>query len=159
MSCINSYIAVKPYIRDWTINHFGNPVRFPRNSVEDMLLRQFMSKWPKDLDVIPHLAHENLTIALPSMKAKDPRVYNYLSPLAKKAIGESLETLFINNLWTELSKILGYNCNLTTLIDSWLEQHGVSLDHEEAIRQRFYRLRSKYHQKGINLRQIRSEKI
>lgn len=165
MSQINTYLHVPPYVKEWAEKHLGAPVRFPYNTVEDKMLRRFMDKWP-DHDATSDddtrkkeikSDDDNLAIALPSTKAKDPRTYSYLGHEAKNSLAESLETLFLHNLWSDLCELQGCNCSLSSLIRAWLEQHGIDFEHEETIRQRFYRLRKKYAQREIVLHHNRTE--
>ena len=64
---------------------------------------------------------------------------------------ESFDTIFLNNLWTELGDIQNINCSLTNVIYSWLEKHEISEEHWETIRQKYYRIRKRFQEKGIKL--------
>ncbi len=141
-------ITCEPYLAQWATHHFGNPVEFPVGSIENRLIRRFLDKEPT---AVPDTSG-NLLVAIPYSKEKDPRSgWTYLSPSARKAVRESLYTLMLRNLWTELGDLAHVNCELSTLIYSWLEKHGMDDSSWETIRQKYYRLRKLYGEKGIDL--------
>lgn len=143
------YIDVQPYLAQWATKHFGNPVEFPRESPESKLIKRWVEHQPKDA---PPQLSGNLQIKIPITKEKDPRAgYFYMPPRALSLVRESLETLFVQNLWTELGDAQRYNCELTTLIYAWLEKHGIDDHYWECIRQKYYRLRKLYAEKGVKL--------
>lgn len=143
------YINVPSYIREWATHHLGNPVEFPRDSPENRLIKLYIEKQPADKQPV----RGNLEIKIPMTKQKDPRCgYFYMSPRSQQMIAECLQTLFIQNLWSELGNIHKYNCELTTAIYAWLEKHGISDTNWECIRQKYYRLRKLYAAKGIKLK-------
>lgn len=143
------YINVQPYLQQWAIHHFGNPVEFPRDSPENRLIKRFIEKQPTNT---PPTTNGNLAIKIPMSKEKDPRNgYFYMPPRAANLIKESLYSIFIQNLWTELGDSHNFNCELTSLIYTWLNKHNISDQYWECIRQKYYRLRKSYAQKGIKL--------
>lgn len=143
------YLEVEPYLKEWAEKHFGNPVEFPRDSVENRMIKRFLEREPKDR--LPDLTG-NIAVKIPMSKEKDPRAgFTYLSYNAKRAVHESLMTLFLRNLWAELGDLGKVNCQLTTLIYAWLSKHGISDENWECVRQKYYRLRKTYHEKGVYL--------
>jgi len=144
------YLKVEPYLAQWIKNSLGDPVELPRESPETKLVKRFLDKQPNDIAVDTG-AESNLMVRIPWSKEKDPRTYNYLSPRAKEMLVESLETIFLNNLWTELGSLDGINASLTTVIYAYLEKHRINEDHWETIRQKYYRIRKRYQKKGIKL--------
>lgn len=150
MSDFNIYLKVEPYLAQFIHKALGNPVELPRESPESKLIKRFLDKTPSDL--LPDTGSDsNLTVIIPFFKEKDPRVYNYLSPRAKLLLIESFDTIFLNNLWVELGDLGNLNCNLTDVIYAYLEKHGIEEDYWETIRQKYYRIRKKYNEKGIKL--------
>lgn len=142
-------ITVPDYLKEWCQHHLGNPVEFPRDSTENRLIKLYIDK--KSNCAKPSFG--NLEIKIPQTKQKDPRSgYIYMSPRSQQMIVECIETLFIQNLWAELGSINKYNCQLTTAIFGWLEKHGMSDKHWECVRQKYYRLRKLYAEKGIKLK-------
>lgn len=143
MSDICVYLQVEPYLAEWIKASHGDPVDMLKDSPESRLLKLFLEKQPAG--VLPdNPADFNLAIKIPWYKEKDPRVYFYLSEKAKELIAECYQTLFIQNMWRELGNLHECNCSLTSLIYAWLDKHGISEEHWETIRQKYYRIRKKY---------------
>lgn len=143
-------MQVPDYLAQWATHHLGNPVEFPKDSPESRLIKLFIDKQPRNR--LPDL-RGNLSVKIPSSKAKDPRAgYFYMSPRAQTMIKECLSSLFIQNLWAELSDINKVNCELSTAIYAWLEKHGIADTYWECVRQKYYRLRKLYEDKGIKLK-------
>lgn len=144
------YLKVEPYLAQWLTKALGDPIDFPRESPESKLIKRFLDKQPDN--ATPDTGTDgNLRIIIPWSKEKDPRTYNYLSPRAKEMLVESLDTIFINNLWTELGGLEDIRSSLTNVIYAYLEKHNINEDHWETIRQKYYRIRQRYQKKGIKL--------
>lgn len=150
MSQFLFYLKLEPYLKQWLHNALGNPVRFPAKSNENAIIRRFLTKRPEGAQ--PQTAKEDLTaIVIPDSKAKPPQTYNWVGPSAASAITECIEDLFRRNLWAELETLDGHPCGINKLIIAWCELHGIDDDHSEAVRQKYYRMRKAYTEKGINL--------
>ena len=144
------YLKVEPYLAQWMTNSMGNPVDLPRESPEVKLIKRFLDKQPTGS--CPDIGtSSNLKVIIPWSKEKDPRTYNYFSPRAKKMLVESFETIFLNNMWSELGSLDGINSSLTNVIYAYLEKHGIDEEHWETIRQKYYRIRKQYQKKNIKL--------
>ena len=150
MSNFVVYIEVEPFIKEWLIHSFGNPVVFPAQSVENATIRRFTQKQPGAAPE-PH-ADKEVAIAIPDSKAKDPMLYNYLGTHGKKAVAECINDTFKMNMWAELNDLSDVGCSIMKAIYSWCEMHGISIDYAWTIRQRYYRMRDSYLKKGIDLR-------
>lgn len=119
-------------------------------SIENSTIRRFTQKQP---NAIPLPAgQDEVAIAIPDSKAKDPIIYNYLSTYGKKAVAECINDTFRLNMWAELNDLSDVGCSVMTAIYSWCEMHGISVDYAWTIRQRYYRMRDSYLKKGIDLR-------
>jgi hypothetical protein len=147
------YVKLEKYLSQWLTNALGSPVRFPAQSNENAVIRRFLQKLPKDK--APIMASEELTpIFIPDSKAKDPRLFNYFGPRAQEALTEAIEDLFRRNLWAELGDLLDGTVGLNKTIAAWCEMHGIDDDYSETVRQKFYRIRKAYTQKGIFLNSL-----
>lgn len=145
MSDFYIYLKVEPYLAEWLTDTFGDPIEIIRDSPESHLLKRFLVKLPTGVQPDTCISEEfNVRVRIPCFKEKDPRTYNHLKPIAKKALVDSFESLFVKNMWSEIGKLDNCNCSITTVIYAWLEKHNMSEEHWEAIRQRYYRLRKKY---------------
>lgn len=144
------YLKVPEYLKEYLEKHFGDPIKLPKDSPESILMKRFLQK--KSEAPEPDLGEGcNVRVIIPWSKEKDPRIYQYLSPKAKKSLITSFDQIFITNLWSDLMPLINPRCTLTDLIYAWMEQHGISEEHWDTVKQRFYRLRRKYKEKGVNV--------
>ena len=160
MSQFCIYIKLKPYLREWLINSLGHPVRFPDHSNENAVIRTFLQRWPAGRPVEVNYDNDYTAIYIPDSKAKPAEYYNYISNSGKKAIVGVIEDLFLQNLWSELAQLtLSSNGKgVNSHIAAWCEMHGISLDSAETVRQRYFRIRKAYTEKGIDLRNFSRKK-
>ncbi len=149
MSKFVIYVHFEPFVKQWLVNSYGNPVEFPSQSVENATIRRFTVKQP-DV-VVPH-EEDDLAIFIPDSKAKDPMIYNHLTKHGKKAVIECVEDNFKLNMWSELGTLSDTKCKIMTCIYTWCEMHGIDIDYADTIRQRYYRIRDSYLKKGIDMR-------
>lgn len=140
-TCI--YLKVEPYLAEWMKASHGNPVQMVKDSPESRLVKLFLEKQPIDIP-IDNPNDFNIAIEIPWYKEKDPRVYFYLTERSKAMIAECYQTLFVQNMWRELGQLQECNCSLTAIIYAWLDKHGISEEHWETIRQKYYRMRKRY---------------
>lgn len=153
-------LTVEPYLASWLEKHFGNPVELIKDSPESRLLKRLLDKRPDDVT----REQGNIRVNIPFYKEKDPRVYSHLCDTAKDALVESFESLFLNNLWSEVGDLRNINCQLSSVIRAWCERHGIITQTDrisnvadlkqaeeqnarnfETVRQKYYRLRKKYY--------------
>ncbi|HAT62281.1 MAG TPA: hypothetical protein DCS83_07000 [Prevotella sp.] len=158
MSKFYLYIPVQPFIKQWLVNHYGSePIFFDPKSIENAVIKTFTIKRPKNLDVEKQKSDE-VSICIPDNSYKDPLVYNYMGPKGKKAVRECLDDIFKQNMWSELYSLINegdemrHGCSVMSAIDGWCEAHGISIEYDTTIRQRFYRLRDQHKRHGINLK-------
>lgn len=153
-------LRVEPYLAAWMEKHFGNPVILIKDSPESRLLKRLLDKQPEDIS----MEDGNIFVSIPFFKEKDPRVFSYLCGSAKCALIESFESIFLNNMWTEIGDLKNINCQLTSVIKAWCEKHGIIVPVDritdvaklklleeqnaknfETVRQKYYRMRKKYY--------------
>lgn len=147
------YIKIEKYLEQWLTHSLGHPVKFPAQSNENAVIRRFLQRNPEGCS--PGLMQDGLTaIVIPDSKAKDPSVYNYLGPHAQEAVIEAIEDLFRRNMWTELGDMSDITVGLNKMVAAWCEMHGIDDDYVETVRQKYYRIRKSYTQKGINLQSL-----
>lgn len=160
MSQFCIYLKLKPYLKEWLINSLGEPVSFPDHSNENAVIRTFLQRRPADALVETNTNNELTAICIPNSKAKPAEYYNYLSRSGKKAITEAIEDLFLQNLWSELAQLtlISNGKGVNTHVAAWCEMHGISLDQVETVRQKYFRMRKAYTEKGIDLRSFLRKK-
>lgn len=149
MSKFVVYVHVEPFVKQWLIHSYGNPVVFPPQSVENSTIRRFSRKQPDD---VPIFRADDVAIAVPDSKAKAASVYNYLGLHGQRAVRECIEDNFKLCMWRELNDLSDVGCTIMTAIYSWCEMHGISIDYADTIRQRYYRLRNSYVERGVDMR-------
>ena len=81
------YLKLKPFIRQYLVNSFGDPVRFDDHSVTNARIVSVLQRRPANCT--PDTAADGLTaICIPYSKQKDPACFNYVSNSGKKLIEE-----------------------------------------------------------------------
>lgn len=150
MKNIQVYVKVERYIQEWLEFHLGNPVRFPVRSYENELLHRHLGKRPCGLP--PEKREDNMVaIVITDCDHSRPEFYNYLGHRGKRAIVSAIDALFRLDLWSGCAPLLHSTTELNKGIDKWCADNGISLDAREAVRQKFYRIRKSYLERGIVL--------
>ena len=150
MSKFLIYLHVEPYIRQWLIHSFGNPVEFPASSNENAVIRRFTLKQPASPKP-QKPSEDDVAICIPACKYKNPETYNYLSLQAKKALEESISDLFRINMWNDLGDLADTSCKKMSAFRAWCTMHGIDVEYAETVRMKWYRMRKSYQTKGVNL--------
>lgn len=145
------YLKVKPFIRQWLTFHYGDPVVFPAQSVENATIRRFLTPQPKDAKPQP-MEEGEVAVCLPDSKQKPVVTYNHLGKYAKAALVECIEDTFKLQMWKELNDIHTFGCPILRSIQAWCENNGISIDYDFTIRMRYQRMRNAYLKNGIDLR-------
>ena len=154
MSKFVVYLKLQPFVAQWLHHHYGNPVHFQPQSVENSTILQFTRKLPEGR--LPDTAAEGLTaVCIPDNEKKDPSIYNYLGPKGKEAVVECIERTFKLMMWNELNDMSDVGCSVLSAIDAWCEMHGIDIEYDRTILMRYNRLRNSYVKKGIDLRRRR----
>lgn len=150
MSKFYVYIKLEPFVKQWLVNKYGEPVKFQAQSIENYTIQAFVIKKP--LNVEPDVAEEGtVAISIPDSIQKPAEFFNHLTPRGKEAVKQNIEYLFNQNLWNELGDMSSLGCKTMTAIYAWCEKHGIDIDYSDTIRQRWYRIRNSYTKKGIDL--------
>lgn len=150
-------VKLERYIREWLVFHLGNPVRFPECSFENALLHRFLSKRPADAPV-GRTPDDCVAVVITDCRYRKPEHYNYIGREGLKALASAIDALFRLHLWAECAPLLQARGELNRGIDEWCARNGISLDAREAVRQKFYRIRKAYVEKGIVVSKIYSKK-
>lgn len=143
------YIPLTGYLRQWLIGRMGSPVSFPRGSYENAVIARHLSRLPKGL--APHLCGpDDVPVCVPVVHGKPPEVFNYFGRRGVAELTEAILTLFTLDMWHGIAPLLT-SARLNDGINDWCKARGISLDNREAVRQRFYRIRKAYGERGIIL--------
>lgn len=150
MSKFCVYIPLEPFVKQWLVNKYGEPVKFQSQSIENYTIQTFVIKKPANVE--PDVADDrSVAVVIPDSIHKPAEYFNHLTPRGKEAVKQNIEYLFNQNLWTELGDMSSLGCKTMTAIYAWCEKHGISIDYSDTIRQRWYRIRNSYTKKGIDL--------
>lgn len=146
MSDFVFYIKLKPFVAQWAKHTFGNPITFPARSPENNIITRFIEK---NEDSILDLKHDGMTaVAIPASREKNPRFWNHLPPKWKKYIVTDIENMMINSMYSDLSEV-AHNKNLLCAIQAWCSSKHIDIDYANTIAQKFYRLRKKFDESGV----------
>ena len=151
-----AYIYVKPFVAQWLRFHYGDPVRFPSQSVENACIRRFLSVQPSA--VPPRRQEGEVAIRLPDSKQKPVARYNYLGKSARAAVVECIEDTFRLQMWRDLNSVQAMGCTLLTAVRAWCENNGIGIEYDYTIKMRFQRMRNAYLKAGIDLRRTSRER-
>lgn len=159
MKDIVVHLKVEKYIKQWLEHTLGNPVRFPPQSYENILLHRSLRTPPKG-HMPPLLQDPDMVaIVIPDNSYRKPEFYNYLGERGRRALVAAIDGLFRIALWSDCAPLIHSKEELNKGIDSWCREHGIELDYREAVRQKFYRIRKSYQIKGVILGKIYRKKV
>ena len=150
MKDIVIYLDVPPYLRDYLVHSFGFPVSLPHRSYENILLSSLLK--PKS-HRRRHLSDDatGLPVVIPKRSDKKPSVYNYLSDDGRLRVTRALKNIFKMHLWSDVFPLVNSHAPLNESIDQWCKSQGIAVEHREAVRQCFFRLRRNHEDYGIVL--------
>ena len=151
MSQFVIYLRLKPFLRQFLVHHYGDPVRFDDHSVSNARIVSVLQRRPAG--ALPETAGDGLTaVCIPFSKQKDPAGWNYVSDHGKAFIVDHLESVFLMTLWNEMSQMCGEDSKLQSAAYAWCEMHGIDIDYADTIRMKYYREKQKFLSHGIDLR-------
>ena len=157
MKDIQVHIKVERYIKEWLTFHLGNPVRFPERSYENEVIHRHLIRRPSTVP-FEKPNEDTIAIVITDCRYRKPEHYNYLGRGGQRAVASAINALFKIQLWAECMPLMHAKGELNKGIDKWCADNGISLDAREAVRQKFYRLRKLYLDKGIVLHKIYRKK-
>lgn len=145
------YLKVKPFIGQWLIHHYGNPVTFPSRSAENACIWRFVGLRPKDWQ--PQKPEsDTVAVAIPFDKKKNWLYRNYMSKSACRALGEILENTFKIQFWNDMNEMTRCGCTLLNCVRAWCENNGISQDYDYTLKMRYQRMRESHLKHGVDLR-------
>ena len=151
MSQFLLYVPLEPFVKQWLVTAFGDPVEFPSQSSLNCIIRDCLIKRRADIPPVDK-QQGDVAIKIPTSRSKDPQVYNHMSKHGKECVCEGVEDLFKINMWTELSqRFIQRQVKQMTVVRAWCEEHGIDIDYADTIRQRYYRMQRQYENKGVKV--------
>ena len=151
MSQFCIYLEVPVYISQYLRHHFGDPCVFDRNLPMNKIIKLFIEKQPSGKN-IETLKDNMVSITIPDQPNKPAEYWNYLPDTGKKALLESINSTIDCNLYNEMQKIIPNGVKLMTAIRGWCRKHGIDLEYENTIKQKYYRVRDAFEKSGIDLK-------
>lgn len=151
MSAICLYLQVPVYLQQYLNHHFGDPIVFDRTLPMNKLIKLFIERQPSDVP-IRTVTDNDVAIAIPDQSLKPPEYWNYLPPVAEQALLESIEATFDLNFYNEMLQIMPCGVKVMTAIRSWARLHGIDIEYDNTLKQKFYRIRDKFEKQGINIK-------
>lgn len=149
------YIQLDGYLAEWLVNRFGNPVRFPSRSWENIILARYLSK-KSSAPSSPSNTGHLIPICVPAVTDKPFSIYNHLPTRAEAMLIASIESIFRLDMFYSLIHCV---VDINEHVDVWCSQRGIDSEHREAVRQKFYRIRRDYEKNGVFLRKKYSKKL
>lgn len=143
---ITLQIYLRPHLAAWLRTRWGNPVRFPVRSYENMLLHFLVTRGrcaPCPLSP-PEAEKERVSIVLTDCAHRRPEYYHHLTRRASLDFARELERQFRLQLWQECSPLLLQRSGLNSGLERWCQRQGIKVEHREGVRQKFYRMRKIY---------------
>lgn len=144
-------LKVPPYIREWITKKLGDPVRFPHRSPENDLLIHFLRKPPVSFGRGGKKTDICVKVCVPDNPYKRPAEYTYLTTRGRIEMCAAIDRLFRIHLWSECAQFINGKDKLNNGLDQWCKSNGISVVNREAVRQKFYRMRALYAERGIIL--------
>ena len=136
-----------PYLRQWFIHRHGGgePVSLIRGSIESKLLQRCTVPCPDGIPA-PRKQEGEIAIKLPYSKSHDPRVYNHITDMGKKAFVKRVKADFDIDVWEYLHDFGKIGKQQKELIYLFMEQRGILEDGTcwDAIAKIYQRLRNIY---------------
>lgn len=151
MKGIIIYIKLPAYLRQWLVNSLGYPVRFPPRSFENLLLTRLCQRRPSSAPIETSCPMGNVPVVLPDNSYHRPEFYNYLGTKGAREMARAIENLFRLHLWSECSYLCARPGLLNSGLNDWCRAQGIDEVYREAVRQKFYRMRSLYNGTTIRL--------
>ena len=160
MKNITVFISLPFYLSDWLVYLYGEPLKFPTRSPENDLLhvlavRSGCRRCPASMHSIDQTraTHRRVRVFLPDRSFHKPEHYHHLSAECAAVFVRYLHRIFRLTLWNVGCSLIESGRPLAPGIDDWCASHGITVAHREAVRRKFYRIRSGYAARGIVLRQ------
>ena len=147
-------LQMEQYMRQWLIHSLGEPVAFPPQSYENSIILRYISK--RTEASCPAGGHRSdslpsVEVIIPDSNEKPSEFYHHMGRRGCRALVAAIDNLFRLDLWSACAPQIHSRVELNSFIDEWCERHGIDLDFREAVRQKFYRMRKSYREKGIIL--------
>lgn len=138
-------IEVEPYVKQWLEHKFGSPVNLPKGAPERKLIEQFVRRG--DDEILNGVESNRIVeILVPYSRDLDARLHGKISLRFKKAVSDSLSSIFMQKIWEDYNRIgIELKCTQKDWLYAYLQDNGIADDHWDALNKRLYRISNRYH--------------
>ncbi|MBQ0072866.1 MAG: hypothetical protein KBT34_01585 [Prevotella sp.] len=144
------YLSFKPYVQQWLVSTFGDPVRFPHHSKENAEIRRQACPLPDGC--IPQTRKEgDVAIVIPSSSMRKADTYNYFTASAQEALKDMIGNLFDCDMKTDILQSVENGVGIKCAVRSYMQRHHISIDHEETLKQRINRMVMAYRKNNVEI--------
>jgi len=149
------YIKMKPYVRQWLVNKFGDgqsdwKVKFPHQSLENAFLKARLLTPPEGYRAAKR-GEDEVGILIPNSPYKPVNEYNYLTQLDKDAVRSMVESMFDVAFKREMREDIKAGSKIKDSLLAWMHRNGVSMSNYENLKQQINRMCMSYRKNGIEL--------
>ena len=153
MKDITTELTVPPYLFDWLVNKYGNPLRFPARSPHNDLLHALVAvARPKQGgEEVEQKRGMTLKVVLPNRSRHKPEYYHHLSKAAKIIFTRDLKRFFRLDLTAFVLNTASKGCLTLESLEQWCKSHGIRITHRDAVKRIYYRMKKQLEEQGILL--------
>lgn len=147
------YLKMPSYLRQWFIHRHGGgePVELRRGSIESKMLQRATVPLPKG--TLPTRQQDGeVAVCIPYSKSHDPRYYNHITEIGKRAMVDRIKDDFDLDVWEFLHDFGKIGKQQKNLIYLFMEQRGILEDGTcwDAIAKIYQRLRKIYYDRNFH---------
>lgn len=147
------YLKMPSYLRQWFIHRHGGvePVQLRRGSIESKMLQRATVLQPSN--ALPAKKQEGeVAVCIPYSKSHDPRTYNHITEIGKRAMIDRIKDDFDMDVWEYLHDFGKIGKQQKNLIYLFMEQRGILEDGTcwDAIAKIYQRLRKIYYDRNFH---------
>ena len=147
------YLKMPSYLRQWFIHRHGGgePVELRRGSIESKMLQRATVPLPKGTLPVRQQDGE-VAVCIPYSKSHDPRYYNHITEIGKRAMVDRIKDDFDLDVWEFLHDFGKIGKQQKNLIYLFMEQRGILEDGTcwDAIAKIYQRLRKIYYDRNFH---------
>ena len=153
MRFITAEIIVPPYLFDWLVNKYGNPLRFPSRSPQNDLLHALVAvARPKHGNETPKMNRGvAVKVVLPNRSIHKPEYYHHLSKAAKIIFIRDLKRFFRLDLTAFVIHAATKGGLTLESLERWCMSRGIKISHRDAVKRMYYRMKKQLEEQGILL--------
>lgn len=152
------YLPLKPYIRQWLTNAYGDPVKFDMHSIENAELKRWLRPTPPN--GVPQVKKEGMTaIVIPQSKSRPASIYHYLTEEARDCLASMIRNTFVADLKSSVRRSASHGSTLAAATKAWMREHGIGMDHYETLIQIIQRAKKSYERRGISFCAPNNKKV